>query len=1221
MKKRVLSFLMALCMLVSVLPTALATEIAGKADAKAFTDVSESDWFYPYVQFVYEEGLMTGTSDTTFSPKSTLDRAMVVQILYSYEGKPVVSGENAFSDVAQGTWYYDAVQWASANGVTSGDGKGHFNPKKKVSREEFAQFLYAYTGKPAVSGSLGKFPDGGNASGWAKDALLWATQNGVLSGTKTANGVMLNPKGTATRAEAAAMLKSFVGSNVTVSFESNGGSAVSSVQVQRGTTVSRPENPTRSGWVLLGWYNDEECSSAFLFDEEPVKKDITLYADWIEDDADSAAAAYAARQIVIGYQDGDYADSVTGNISLPTSVEQADGVVVSWSSSAPDVIAADGTVVRPDAQDVQVTLTATAEKGGKKQTVSFDLIVLHKNTRNIEEIPNHSVVDIQSMNDSQADIIYNDDETQVVSIEGNFTDLTVNNVDDALDAIQSVHSILGLANAREEMQPLSISRDEYGAEYTFDQVYQGYPVYGLRVTVSADETGVTDSLSAGVCASTKLADVSLTPEVTQEEAEAAAVQQYGGDCAADSGATEQMIYALGAHEDAPVLVYAVRVSGQDSTGSYVDETVFVNAADGSIVFSDTNRMDAESKTGSGKNEIGTKVSFPVAFTWTDFFFFYMQDLERNIQMYTQKLFIDFRIGSEFNSWGDKAAVSAYTNMIQVYDWYQSTLNRTSVDNRGKKLDVLVHDDSMNDNAYWDGSGIAFCDNKSISSSTTPASSLDIVGHEYTHGVFEYTAGDLPYNNTITGAINEGYADVFGCLIEGDWQIGENWLSGQDYTNYGRDAADPTAHRAPDKMSSSFYAQNEEEHTNSALVYHAAYLMEHYGMSKSTLARLWYKSMSMGYDANAEFYTVRRNVLKAAKKMNLSSSEIQIIKRAFDEEEIYDKGTVTGTVTNVEGNAVRGAEVSAYLGGEQIGQTTTGSDGTYTLELDSDTYVLHVNATGYVEYTASQEITRNTTSVRDVVLVKAGNGLVSGTVVSATSGQALSGVQVNVRSGYSNKDGMVIANTSTDDSGTYSLELEAGYYTFEMSLENYTSSYTDVLVQGGETAAINGSLSPVLSGDSYRVVLTWGSSPSDLDSHLAGTAGDGTSFHVYYSNKSAYDTSGAEIANLDLDDTTSYGPETITFKADTDGSYNYYVYRYSSSGSLPASGANVKVYNGDNLIGDYNIDPTASEDNRYWNVFEIQNGIFRTVNTVTSSAHTLSSTKSAVKAVDENAPKA
>ena len=75
----------------------------------------------------------------------------------------------------------------------------------------------------------------------------------------------------------------------------------------------------------------------------------------------------------------------------------------------------------------------------------------------------------------------------------------------------------------------------------------------------------------------------------------------------------------------------------------MDETVFVNAADGTIVYSDTNIMEAESKTGSGKTETGTKVSFPVAFTWTDMFFFYMQDLGRNIQMYTQNLFIDFRI--------------------------------------------------------------------------------------------------------------------------------------------------------------------------------------------------------------------------------------------------------------------------------------------------------------------------------------------------------------------------------------------------------------------------------------------------------------------------------------------------------------------------------------------------------------------------------------------------
>ena len=209
MKKRALSFLLSLCMLVSVLPGALATEKTKQADATPFTDVRESDWFYPYVQFVYEEGLMTGTSDTTFAPKSTLDRAMVVQILYSYEGKPVVSGETAFSDVAQGTWYYDAVQWASANGVTSGDGNGHFNPKTKVSRQEFAQFLYSYEGKPAVTGSLSQFPDEGKIDGWARDAMLWANQNGLING-KPKNGTnYLEPKGLTTRAEAAVMLKGY----------------------------------------------------------------------------------------------------------------------------------------------------------------------------------------------------------------------------------------------------------------------------------------------------------------------------------------------------------------------------------------------------------------------------------------------------------------------------------------------------------------------------------------------------------------------------------------------------------------------------------------------------------------------------------------------------------------------------------------------------------------------------------------------------------------------------------------------------------------------------------------------------------------------------------------------------------------------------------------------------------------------------------------------------
>lgn len=175
----------------------------------------------------------------------------------------------------------------------------------------------------------------------------------------------------------------------------------------------------------------------------------------------------------------------------------------------------------------------------------------------------------------------------------------------------------------------------------------------------------------------------------------------------------------------------------------------------------------------------------------------------------------------------------------------------------------------------------------------------------------------------------------------------------------------------------------------------------------------------------------------------------------------------------------------------------------------------------------------------------------------------------------------------------------------MVLEGYTTGYMNVQVTGGATVTANGSLSPVMDGNTYRVVLTWGASPSDLDSHLTGTAADGTSFHIYFSDKVANKADGSEIGNLDVDDTTSYGPETTTFVAETEGKYYFYVYRYSSSGSLPASGATVEVYNGDNLIARYTIDSSASSDCRYWNVFKIENGIFRGVDTVSSSATTSS----------------
>ena len=176
---------------------------------EVFSDVPANAWYTAHVQYVYDNNLMSGTSTTTFEPNSPLTRAMVVQILYNKEGKPEVTGTAAFSDVKPSDWYYNAVQWAKQNGVAAGSG-GKFNPMQNVTREQFAQFLYNYEKTPAVSGSL-DYPDANQVSSWAKNAMLWANQNGIVNGKKQSNGtLLLDPKGLATRAEAAAMLKNYL---------------------------------------------------------------------------------------------------------------------------------------------------------------------------------------------------------------------------------------------------------------------------------------------------------------------------------------------------------------------------------------------------------------------------------------------------------------------------------------------------------------------------------------------------------------------------------------------------------------------------------------------------------------------------------------------------------------------------------------------------------------------------------------------------------------------------------------------------------------------------------------------------------------------------------------------------------------------------------------------------------------------------------------------------
>ena len=179
--------------------------------ANPFTDVSEKDWFYGDVMFVYENGLMLGTSKTLFSPHGTATRGMMATILWRMEGSPAPKGKNSFTDVEAGKWYADAITWTAENSIFAGYGKDKFGPDDPITREQLAAIFYRYADYKGydltVKGNLDKFRDADKITDYAKTAMQWAVGSGLVKGK---SGNLLDPQGTATRAEIAAMLHRFI---------------------------------------------------------------------------------------------------------------------------------------------------------------------------------------------------------------------------------------------------------------------------------------------------------------------------------------------------------------------------------------------------------------------------------------------------------------------------------------------------------------------------------------------------------------------------------------------------------------------------------------------------------------------------------------------------------------------------------------------------------------------------------------------------------------------------------------------------------------------------------------------------------------------------------------------------------------------------------------------------------------------------------------------------
>lgn len=325
-------------------------------------------------------------------------------------------------------------------------------------------------------------------------------------------------------------------------------------------------------------------------------------------------------------------------------------------------------------------------------------------------------------------------------------------------------------------------------------------------------------------------------------------------------------------------------------------------------------------------------------------------------------------------------------------------------------------------------------------------------------------------------------------------------------------------------------------------------------------------------------------------------------------------------TSLENVAITAYRVSTHDGNlsDYAASATTDSDGNFELILEAGTYNVGIFAEGYQPFAYANLVVEagdEPIYLDTAVLVDESEdrATMSGYAINALTGSNISGVTVKFRPGWDRKVGALAkiydtdtdAVTTTNSDGRYTVDLMEGNYTAEFSKEGFVTGYANVVCFKDNSADQDCTLTPVMAENEYRIVLTWGDTPRDLDSHLSGPIDDEDNrFHVFYSNRSAStDTEDGyvTVAKLDHDDTSSYGPETITLiQLFDEGVYHYAVHDFTNRNStdstaLSMSGAKIVVYHNNEAAKVYHV--PVNKVGTVWNVFDIRDGQIVPVNTM------------------------
>lgn len=1203
--KHFLSILLTLCMLLGLFPS---TAYAANS-THPFTDVNEADWFSDAVQYVYQNGLMNGTGNTIFSPNGPITRGQIVTILHRLEGTPSSSGAS-FADVPNGEYYANAVAWSSANGIMGGYGGGLFGPTDPITREQLATTMYRYAQhkgyNTTITGNIAAFYDGGTVSSYAVDAVNWAIGVGLLTGM---GNNMFAPTSESTRAQAATILMRFcenivssgkdttpsedttsTGEYHTVTFDYNYGNqgTYDTISVEHGKTVASPTNPTRSGYTFNGWYTAASGGSKYDF-STAITSDLTLYAHWTAKSSSSGGSNSG----------GGYVPDPTPSNTYYTVTFDSNG----GSTVASQTVSNGVRATRPaDPTKDGYTFTGWYVDRGAKIPFDFTTAI----TSNItlyagwdQRIDNRDdgIIDrgdIEAMlTEGDIDVIF-DENGNIRTIDGHFTDATVKTPADAANVLNSAASLFGSewyfsANTKDITGQSAGDSESEELFFRYSPTVSDIPVLGSQVIISANSEGDVNGLYSTY--NPLICGVNTTATISSEDAIKAAIYalissdgiqaaiaEYLNDAvdsktraeleqelAAELSDTipQLMVYAVDDSES-PSLVYAVTLSDVE----FGNELVY----------------DAD-----GSTELANSIGNPIVLGELD----NMPDGENPAMLPINS--------SELGESGDES----YIENVDMLPIDSPELGELDNETDTENVNVL----SIN------SAELGEPDDEPDVANAYVMLSIDSTYYVYANGAH---AGEI-------------CAEISNNLDWTSYYLTSPDLKGNRRTYIGQEEND--IYRLVDSTRNIETYAATETSTGHLWWKETAYVIpgDIVTSSFNTFGISFMDKSAVSAHANMEqVYDYYLNTLHRRSYDGFGKKIIATVGYYYDDGLLYDSPS---TFTN-----------ACWIGGDY--QQFVFGKGKYEAAVDvmghefTHAVISYVVGNGYnnglIYQSESGALNESYADIMGALIEgKSGNDK---WLLAEDSNRTIRSMSSPSRYGqpehYSNfdTDGDVHDNSGIfnfaaykmmTDSRTSRISEATWANVFYRSLFRLTTNATFLDARGaviasakalGFTAeqqqAIKDAFDSVgiTEPDAIRIVLTWGATPSDLDSHLVGPGiNGGERFHTayyqrtYYADGSYSSVSSRYAVDLDYDDTTSYGPEVTTIHILTPGEYYFYVHDFSNGSSVTStemanSGATVKVYRGSSSTpisnGTFTVDRSSS--GTYWNVFKLTIGADRRI---------------------------